>query len=261
MNNQELQQHILSTYNSLRLGMIIIGAATPILVVLWGWWWNIEWQPSISNYYFAPRGNVWEYSPYPVRVLFGGIMFAVGSFLYLYKGFTKWENRLLNVAGLAAIGVAMFPMYAETGYIPISNKLHVGCAFILFFCIGATAVFCHNATLQWVADEQKRKKYKAIYFVIGALMVVSPFIGIAMAYASQAVANRIYWIEAAGIWAFSAYWITKSLELNETEMELNAVKGNIDTSTPHKRGVLPNGVSRYQTEGLEPGHSSRSIPH
>jgi len=208
--------------------MIILGALTPVVVVLWGWEWGIEWMPSISAYYFAPSDNQIIYSVYPVRVLFGGILFAVGSFLYLYKGFTKWENRLLNVAGLAAIGVAMCPMYAQAGYIPYSNRLHVGCAVTLFACIGLTAIFCHSATLQWVTDVKKRAMYKTIYCITGLMMIAFPLVGILMAYGTDAIANRVYWIEAAGIWAFSAYWITKSIELKQTELELYAMQGRVD---------------------------------
>jgi hypothetical protein len=120
MGNEALQKHILSTYNSLRFGMFVIAAATPIVVVFWGKIFGVDWQNSIGAYYFAPIGNNLEYSVYPGRVLFIGILFALGSFLYLYKGFSRREDVALNLAGAFALGVAVCPMYAQAGYIAFS---------------------------------------------------------------------------------------------------------------------------------------------
>ena len=213
MNNQTLQMHMLSTYNSLRFGMFAIAAATPIAIVLWGFLFHIDWQNSISAYYFAPSADKWIYSAYPSRVLFVGILFALGSFLYLYKGFSTREDIALNLAGLCALGVAVFPMYSETGYIPFSNILHFSFAILLFVCMAYTAIFCHEDTLQFVADPDRRKHYKVAYHIIGLFMGLFPLTGLILAVMSGAIQRQVFWIEAAGIWAFAAYWFTKSREL------------------------------------------------
>src|SRR5262249_16287274 len=155
VDNETLQQHILSTYNSLRFGMFIIAAATPVAVVLWGEIFGVDWQNSISAYYFAPTGSELKYSPYPGRVLFVWVLFALGSFLYLYKGFSRGEDVALNLAGACALGVAVCPMYAQTGYIPFSNVLHYTFATLLFICMAYTAIFCHDGTLRWLADPDR----------------------------------------------------------------------------------------------------------
>src|SRR5215212_7799422 len=49
------------------------------------------------------------YNYTPMRTIFVGFLCITGSFLYLYKGFTKLENLLLNVAGISAVLVALFP--------------------------------------------------------------------------------------------------------------------------------------------------------
>ena len=144
MKEEDLQAHIVSTYFSLRRGMIVVALACPIAVVLWGKLWHVEWQNSISAYYFAPNGGNWTYSPYPVRALFAGMLFALGTFLYLYKGFSNLENWLLNLAGVSAIVVALSPMIPEKGYIPLSGMLHYAAAVTLFVCIGLTAIFCNE---------------------------------------------------------------------------------------------------------------------
>jgi hypothetical protein len=232
VGNETLQQHILSTYNSLRFGMFGIAAATPIAIVLWGEIFSVDWQNSISAYYFAPVGGDSVYSAYPGRVLFVGILFALGSFLYLYKGFSRREDVALNLAGAFALGVAVCPMYAQTGYIPSSNLLHYTFAVLLFICMAYTAIFCHSETLRWLEDPARRAHYRRVYYVIGWFMGLFPLVGLLLAVFFDAVQRHIFWIEAAGIWAFAAYWYVKSRELEESEAEVKAVTGNL---TPPSR--------------------------
>lgn len=228
MDNKTLQANILATYNSLRYGMFFIAAFTPIVIVVWGYIFDIEWQNSISAYYFAPLADdITKYSSYPGRVLFVGILFALGSFLYLYKGFSKREDVALNFAGLFALGVALCPMYAQAGYIPFSNILHIIFAVLLFLSMAYTAIFCHDETVRWITDPSRRARYRAAYHVIGWFMALFPVIGLILAYFFGAVQRNVFWIEAAGIWAFAAYWLTKSRELKESEVEIRAVTGTL----------------------------------
>jgi hypothetical protein len=228
MNHETLQAHMLSTYNSLRFGMFAIAAATPIVIVLWGFLFHVHWLDSISAYYFAPNANKWVYSAYPTRVLFVGILFALGSFLYLYKGFSKREDYALNLAGFCALGVALFPMYREADYLPFSNILHFSFAILLFICMAYTAIFCHEDTLQFLADANRRRRYKIAYHVMGLLMGVFPLVGLILAYIfDEEVHRHVFWIEAAGIWIFAVYWYTKSKELKESQAEAKAATGTL----------------------------------
>lgn len=61
--------------------------------------YNPHWIPgSLSGFYYTHMRN-----------LFVGAMCAVGVFLAAYRGHDRWDDRLTNVAGLAAICVALFP--------------------------------------------------------------------------------------------------------------------------------------------------------
>jgi di/tricarboxylate transporter len=233
VDNQALQERILSTYNSMRLGMGWIAAVTPILIPLWGYYlFDVSWQNSISAYYFAPNADKWVYSVYPARVLFVGSLFALGSFLFLYKGFSRGEDIALNFAGVFALGVAVCPMYAEAGYIPVSNVLHFTFAVLLFFCMAYAAIVCHDETLRWVKDPNRRARYKVAYHVIGWFMGLFPLVGLILAVSFGAVQRHVFWIEAAGIWAFSAYWFTKSRELEESQVEREALTGRLTQRPP-----------------------------
>jgi len=232
VEKETLQMHMLSTYNSLRFGMFAIAAAAPIAIVLWGFLFHVGWLNSISAYYFAPTADKWVYSAYPTRVLFVGILFALGSFLYLYRGFSTRENVALNAAGACALGVAVFPMYREVDYLPFSNILHFSFAILLFICMAYTAIFCHEDTLRFVADANRRKHYKVVYHLIGLFMGLFPLVGLVMAALFGAMQRHVFWIEAAGIWAFAAYWFTKSQELKESQAEVKAATGTLTQPPP-----------------------------
>lgn len=61
--------------------------------------YNPQWIPgSLSGFYYTHMRN-----------LFVGAMCAVGVFCVAYRGHDRWDDRLTNVAGLAAICIALFP--------------------------------------------------------------------------------------------------------------------------------------------------------
>jgi hypothetical protein len=61
--------------------------------------YNPQWIPgSLSGFYYTHMRN-----------LFVGAMCAVGVFFVAYRGHDRWDDRLTNVAGLAAICIALFP--------------------------------------------------------------------------------------------------------------------------------------------------------
>jgi len=74
---------------------------------LYSWLWQGEFtQNSISAFYGAYN--------YAMRDWFVGILWAVGSFLVLYRGFSVAEDWALNIAGLSAILLAINPCYCWT---------------------------------------------------------------------------------------------------------------------------------------------------
>src|SRR5688572_33391886 len=130
MDNTEIQQHVAGTYRSLRLGLAAISLVFPLFLLLVGvLWYGVPPQDSISAYYYAGSSDTGPIesalaqidvfpikqllfflgqldSQTPMRSWFVGPLFVLGVFLYLYKGFSHLENKLLNAAGLFALGVA-----------------------------------------------------------------------------------------------------------------------------------------------------------
>lgn len=210
--SKQLQKHLLATYFGLRLGMGFIALAFPLLLCIGGLILTAtEIQGSLSAYYHTPMRNV-----------FVGGLFAIGPFLYLYKGFSSKENIALNVAGILAIGVAIFPMAAPAGITIYTNPaLHGFCAVVFFACIAYVCIFRSGDTLPLVSNENARQRYRQTYLVIGILMIVLPLTAALLLNIYNNVFGPntdtvILGIEWGGVWVFSAYWLIKTWELHHS---------------------------------------------
>jgi hypothetical protein len=236
---EQLRQHVLGTYFGLRIGIAVVGIALPLVVWIVGYFYgHLCLQRSISAYYHAvgPTGH-------SMRDWFVGSLFVVGMFLYLYKGFSKLENNLLNVAGVLAVLVALVPMHWQSCVLVICGTTPATCkgaswsphgvfAVGFFLCIVLVIFLCAEDTLPLIKDagfpnaDELIARYKKLYRAIAILMVAS----IATAYVLT-VAGRYpsteFWMEVAGIWSFGAYWLVKSHELSKTEAEAKAMCGDL----------------------------------
>jgi len=158
----ELGKHIIVTYQRLRKGMGFIALLFPLIIVAVGFAYNIAFETSYSAYYFGlPAGDLaGRIFPgiFPTRVFFCGLLFALGVFLILYKGFNRPEDILLMIAGCAAICVAIFPMWYDKMYpaadfryeamFRFFSRLHYASAVVLFGCMALVAWFCSKTTLK-----------------------------------------------------------------------------------------------------------------
>src|SRR5690349_5662573 len=107
------------------LGMGVIAFALPLALLATG----VDGPHySISHYYHA--GDV-------ARSIFVGSLWATGVFLILFQGLSTWENVILRVAGVAAIGVAMIPTGRDQCEKGVS--LHLICAILFFLCLAVVA--------------------------------------------------------------------------------------------------------------------------
>jgi len=230
----KLAGHVFSTYASVRYGLAAIAVAFPLVLVVGGWLRGVSFQPSMSAYYWAAAAGDYP----PMRIWFVGILFVVGAFLYLYKGFTPLENYALNVAGVSAFGVALVPMAWNCPQCSNVN-LHGVFAVVLFVCIAYVAVRRAKDTLVLVGDETLKARYGRSYRTLGIVMVLSPLTAfVTTTLLTGSTARYVFFIETAGIYAFAAYWYLKSRELARTNAELHAVRGNLDATGA---GVLPAG--------------------
>lgn len=221
----ELQNHVFNTYLSLRTGLWVTGALLPIAVWVIGWALDgVTLAKSISAYYWT-TADVTS-GEYRARAWLVGGLFAVASGLYLYKGFTNKENITLNLAAIFALGVAVFPttrprpVQVGEGFFTV----HGVCALLLFACLVFVVWFCAQDTLHLLSDRKTRAFYLWWYRAIGLVMVASPLLAVALNALTFDRTSFVFWVEAAGIWAFAAYWYVKSRELKRSQATRRALK-------------------------------------
>ena len=229
MSSDELQKNILSTYFTLRMGIVILSLIFPLILYFGGMWWGgiHDLATSMSAYYGENDGTM--------RNWFVGILWTVGSFLYLYKGFSELENVLLNLAGGFAVATAMIPCRCWTDA-PPSNKLHAVVAISFFISMALVCLFCANDTVSLLPNKTDQDAFKRQYRVIGVVLLASPLAAVVISYALGQGSKYKFFAEAFGVWTFGYYWLTKSREFRITSAEERAAHGMLE-NTPH-RGVV-----------------------
>jgi len=229
MTPEELQKHIVTTYTHLRIGIGVIAFLFPFFLVLVGFCLRINWQHSMSAYYYATATA--GAAPPPLRPWFVGLLLTLGGFLVLYNGFSKLEDWCLNLAGLFAVGVAIFPMPWPEGSGGVIN-MHYVCAVLLFICVGIVTLFCTKQTLELVKNQDLREWFKTLYSIAGSFMLfLPPLIWLCniclYKWLFPQLAERshlVFWEEAVCIGVFAFYWLIKSYELRDATAELNALQ-------------------------------------
>jgi len=243
LKNKSIQDHITATYINIRIGIAILAIIFPFLLWIGGRIFsNIPLQGSMSAYYHSGDGAM--------RDAFVGILFAVGVFLYLYKGFTRLENYALNFAGAFAIGVAIFPMEWECGAECGKFSLHGTCAVLLFICIAYVCLFRASDTLHLITDEAKVKRYKTTYRMLGVGMIISPaaaWLLSAILRPRQEESSIVFFVEAFAVLIFATYWAVKSLEIKSTDSTRLACEGRLSTVS-YRAADIFRPISVYDVE-------------
>jgi hypothetical protein len=255
MKEKNLIAHITATYRTLRLVLVFVGVLLPLVLWLGYGSKTGDWtlQNSMSAYYHAPVVTcdackftvkdskdseiAYYFEPKGVGAMrdwFVGALFVTGALLLAYKGFTKLENYALNLAGVLAALVALFPMAWPEGTGDSKFSVHGLCAVLFFLCIAYVCIFQASATLSLIKDDTRRRSYNRWYKGFGVAMVASPVIAFIAISLLGKKNQLIFFVEAIGVWVFAGYWWKKSLEIRETQADLEAAKGNLEAPQPEK---------------------------
>lgn len=205
-NKKEFQRlfstQAVRSYLYLSLGMGLVALFLPIALVITG---GYNGHFSISYFYHVSDLT---------RNILVGCLWAVGVFLFLFQGLSRWENWVLNLAGVSAIGVAMFPMAAQQCGAAEGASLHGISAIVFFLCLATVAVFFSKTRIQYIVYPPKRRRFKRLYDLAGLTMIVMPAAVVALYFlgGSQCENHWIFWVEVLGIAGFAFYWFVKTAE-------------------------------------------------
>lgn len=165
---------------------------------------------SVSAYYYSGA----------VAVL-TGMLVALALCLFTYDGYRNdedhWADRLCSIiAGVAALGVALFPTSAPDGIPalpwvkPWVVKLHYGSAVVLFLMFAVFCLWLFRKTGHGQTLDRDKKMTNAFYLLCGLAIVAC----IAWAFYNRLRGESIFWPESWALIFFASSWLVKGGELS-----------------------------------------------
>jgi hypothetical protein len=191
------QTTLVHSYLFLRRAIGLIGLALPVVLIVGK---QIvqggDLIGSLSGYYYSDLGNV-----------FVGAMCAVGVFLLAYYGHDHVDNIVSTVAGLGAIGLALFPTTpgtAPTTWDRTSGVLHLTFAAVFFLSL---AYFCLRL---FPHDGEQTPGTGVVYRTCG-VVILAALVLIALTSWLRLVPawHPALWLESVAVWAFGVAWLVK----------------------------------------------------
>lgn len=155
------------------IGFFLPGILVFMVVLRYG---ITQWKSlkSVSAYYYSGAAAA-----------FVGMLVSLSLFLFTYRGYKNkynWVDRAASItAGVAALGVAVFPTRAPDGVTPLSwwtpftGNLHFGFAILLFLMFAVFALFLFPIK----AKEEKvcpGKRWRNIVYVSCGIVILASLI-------------------------------------------------------------------------------------
>lgn len=220
------------SFLAVRRALGLLGLFLPISLYVYARPFGNGMQPSISEFYHSDMGGVVV-----------GVLIAIGIFLISYKGYPRQpkergvsDQLVATIAGIAVIGVALFPV--EPPHLECSTQnlsldtqafshgitvhwcnfawIHFLFAAIFFVCL---TVFCFFLFPRGDRTCDERINWKApvnrLYLICGiglTLSLFSLFVYALVGDESRMLLrnlNYVYWWETAGVFCFAVSWLVK----------------------------------------------------
>jgi hypothetical protein len=234
MKTKDLSNQIAATYKTLRRGLAVMAFVFPLLLWIGGHFLaDLPLAGSMSAYYHVSDPANLDGGPAGQGVMrneFVGIPFAVGALLFAYQGYSHLEDYALNLAGVLALGIALFPMTWSAAPSDSSFSPHGICAGSFFVCIAYVCIWRAGDTLPLVLDEAIRRRYRRTYQALGWAMVICPFSAWFLVSHMPDYKSTIFWVEFGGIYVFATYWAVKTHEASKTKLDERAVRGQLQVN-------------------------------
>ena len=168
------------------------------------------------------RGSLSGYYHSGMRDVFVGSLYAVAIFLVTYMAFYYvWDNILSIVAGIAALGVALFPtaggdpltplqrMWGE----PVVSRVHFVCAVAFILSLAAISfLFGYREGRKAGSTRNQQKRWRGLHWLCGVAIVVAVVAVAAAKGFGWFGDHAVFYGEAVAVLAFGVSWLTKGAE-------------------------------------------------
>ncbi|MEQ0557612.1 DUF998 domain-containing protein [Amycolatopsis sp. NEAU-NG30] len=195
------QTTLVHSYLFLRRAIGLIGLALPVVLILGKQLaQGGDLLGSLSAYYYTD-----------LRDVLVGAMCAAGVFLLAYYGHDSIDNIASTVAGLGAIGLALFPTTPDhdvTAWDRTAGVLHLTFAAVFFL---ALAYFCLRL---FPHDGEQPERFGVLYRVCGGVILAClVLITLAKYLGLTPDLHPALWLEAVAVEAFGVAWLVKGRSL------------------------------------------------
>jgi hypothetical protein len=203
-------QHVVLSYAEIRRAIGILAFVLPLLLGPVGWFvFGVEIQDNMSNYYHTP-----------LRDIFVGMLSAIGIFLFCYRGYDWVENWTANIGSMAILGVAFFPLDANSDPMvqnTISGYIHMFSGGLFFLTLSLYSLFYFPSSRTSEFEQQPHEAQRdLVYRLSGVVILLSmSAMGVflfVLPADGKLIWNRynlMFWLEWVALWSFAAAWLTK----------------------------------------------------
>lgn len=188
------------------------GLSLPIICMVGGLLFGKDGiQDSVSAYYYTNMG-----------VIFSGIMFFVGCYLMVYRGYHKIDRVLAFIAGCLALIVAIVPCRGTDGHqyktlfaLPdcLSKAVHLSSASLFFFVLAIMALVLFTRSNKAKSDRSldKHRRNRIYQLAGGTIILILLLLGLSMALHITWLDNYKLTLigEIIMLNAFSISWLVK----------------------------------------------------
>ena len=194
-------ERVLVSYLTLRRVVGILGVLLPVLLALGCLVFGscAELRNSISDYYGTE-----------MRDVFVGILFAIGWFLFSYRGYDRKDDIAGTLACLFALGVALFPATSESKAIRTAHFLSAAALFLVLSCF---SLYLFRKTKPGVPPTPQKVWRNRIYMACGVIMLACiASVAVYLRFlqdTSVAAIKPVFWLESLALWAFGWSWFVK----------------------------------------------------
>ena len=204
-NGTDQPTSLVISYVSLRKALGWLGLLLPFILSLGAlWFFDTGLRETVSDYYHTG-----------MRDVFVAILFAIGVFLYCYKGYERKDDWAGNLAGLAAMCVAFFPTKPDLEPTPrdeLIGVIHLVSAAVFFITIAYISLFLFTLTDKTKAPTKRKLLRNQVYRLCGLTILAS--IALVAAYKmwidpTLSGLKPVFWLEAIAVMAFGVSWLVK----------------------------------------------------
>jgi len=208
------QDPVVLSYLGLRKAVGMIGFLLPLVLAIGKILLQSPGlQQSISSYYYTM-----------VRDVFVGSLCAIGVFLMSTQGYDRRDEIAGYLAGIFAIGVALFPTTPDSGATAeaqVIGKVHLACATFLFltfayFCLRLFTISGGNPTRRKL---QRNLVYRVCGWTILACIALIAIVHIPAIAKTVSALSPVFWLEALAVMTFGFAWLTKGEMILKDETE------------------------------------------